>query len=415
MSVESVSNVYSYPSEPPRELKSISKNIGVDLAIMVTSIAVAALAGYTIALLTAGPIGATIAVAVTIGVLVGIVGCIAYHLLKNTVFNPSVNDTLKQVDSGDEEEVFSESFENTNSLQELSDSSEVNNNKKILKNTTYYTFKISHNETIDSLKERIFKISRISAQRKVPVDEMRLFYNTKVLESGRSLADYNIQEGSVNVCENIGCRGMWYRLEKINNSESNIEQGQIDSSHSESVENVIDTEDEKSKISCGHDSIGCVGSRDEKSSEDSSKESIDSSRKASDENVIETEDEKSKISSGHESIGCVGSRDEKSSEDLSKESIDSSSSISVENDLGTHIEDNSENLHFDISIRCFGEGSENFQVSENDTLESLKELIASRVNCSAKEVKLIFAGELLVGKGSLAEYNIQSGSTIFRK
>ncbi|MBA3236831.1 MAG: hypothetical protein H0T62_00585 [Parachlamydiaceae bacterium] len=81
MSIDSVSKVTFYSSEQFTPSNSIFKDICVDLAIMVSSVGLAALAGYAFAILTANPIGAAIAIALTISVVVGVVGCLAYHCL----------------------------------------------------------------------------------------------------------------------------------------------------------------------------------------------------------------------------------------------------------------------------------------------------------------------------------------------
>jgi hypothetical protein len=223
----------------------------------------------------------------------------------------------------------------------------------------------------------------ISARQNVPVNEITLLYKTMILENRRSFADYNIQEDCVKVMKTgIGDGNGWvymvYTLGKSNKSQVNIDQTQIDLDKKKSDENEVEMEK----------SEGSSNIKQEPSD-----------------------------SMSHESVEGLVSLDYETLEDsssTSQEPIDSMSHESVENVFGTSIEVNNESLQFEISIRCLGGDSENFEVSANDTVDSLKKLIARRITCEVHKVKLIFAGEPLEGEGTLAEHNIQIGSKIYR-
>ncbi len=192
MFVESVSNPITSSQGQTLRSRSYKKEDWADLAFKVSLLGVVVLTSCAISFMPFGGSGLTIPVVVATVMLVGVVACIAYHILNNRSSNTSVkNEDLLKDDPEDE-------------VEEFSDSLKVKNNINVPETINYNILK---NETVDSLKEKI------SARKGVPVDRIRLIYATKLLESGRSLADYNINVDIVNAREQgLGCRGWDYFL-----------------------------------------------------------------------------------------------------------------------------------------------------------------------------------------------------------
>lgn len=101
------------------------KEVCTDLAIMVSSVGLAVLAGYAIASAIAYPIGIAIGIAVAVGVLAGTVACIAYHILNARPQGGEEKVLLGE----DEAEQFLKQVQNQNKLSKKGNSPKLDDSE----------------------------------------------------------------------------------------------------------------------------------------------------------------------------------------------------------------------------------------------------------------------------------------------